>query len=103
MMEVSTPLGSTPDLRSTPAKPKAELDSPSPFQPLAEKFEAAFLAEMLKHTGLGKSDGAFSGGPGAQAFKSFLIEIYAQDLAKSSSIGIADAVATSLSEKEANQ
>jgi len=98
-MEVSTPLGSKPVLLATPDKDQTPKPASDSFRPLADKFEAAFLAEMLKHTGLGKSDGAFSGGHGAQAFNSFLIDAYAQDLAKTSSIGISKAVAASLSQR----
>lgn len=40
----------------------------------AQKLEASFLAEMLKHTGLGEGSGAFSGGIGEEQFASFLRE-----------------------------
>jgi len=91
-MEVSTITGSTPDV-----SPNKKPASPPEIQrngvnPLAQEFEAAFLAEMLKYTGLGENEGAFSGGYGEQAFKSFLIEAYAKDMAQTAPIGIADAL-----------
>jgi Rod binding domain-containing protein len=58
----------------------------------AEQFEAVFLTEMLKHTGLGAMTANFNGGPGEAAFSDFLTREYAEEIAKSRSTGIADQV-----------
>lgn len=58
----------------------------------AEQFEAVFLAEMLKHTGLGRMPDTFNGGAGEAAFSDFLTREYAEQIAKSRSTGISDQV-----------
>lgn len=56
----------------------------------SEKFEAAFLTEMLRHSGLGKMRDGLNGGAGEARFSGFLIEAYAEKLAQSGQIGLAD-------------
>lgn len=58
----------------------------------AMEFEAAFLAEMLTHAGLGRTPEAFGGGPGEDAFASLLVREQARDMAEAGGIGLADAV-----------
>ena len=58
----------------------------------AQKLEASFLAEMLKHTGLGEGSGAFSGGVGEEQFASFLREEHAKLMAARGGIGLADTI-----------
>ena len=58
----------------------------------AEAFEAAFLAEMLKYSGINAMPSAFGGGAGEEAFSSFLTEEYARLLAERGGIGIAEQV-----------
>lgn len=57
---------------------------------LAEKFETAFLSEMLRHSGMGKMPEGFNGGAGEARFSGFLVEAYATEIAKSGQIGLAD-------------
>ena len=63
---------------------------------LAQKFEASFVAEMLKHTGLADVSESFGGGAGEEGFRGFLIQAYADDLSETGQIGLADRVYKSL-------
>ena len=57
----------------------------------AEKFEAAFIAQMLGPMFEGSEAAApFGGGPGEAAFKSFLLDAVAQQIAKAGGLGLAD-------------
>lgn len=63
----------------------------------AAQFESVFIAEMLKHAGLGKTPdslagGAFTGGHGEQTFKSFLTREYADEIAEKGGFGLAEAI-----------
>lgn len=69
---------------------------------LAHKMEAAFLAEMLKHTPIGKVEGDFAGGVGADQMRSFLLEAYARELSETNAIGLADILYRSI-QKRADQ
>lgn len=55
----------------------------------AQELEAAFLAEMLAHAGLGATEGAFSGGIGEEQFSSFLRQAQAQAIVENGGIGLA--------------
>lgn len=83
-------------LNSRPARPATDSSQANPeldaLRHSAEQFEAVFLAEMLKHTGLGKMPDGFNGGEGEAAFSDFLTKEYAEQIAKSRSTGIADQV-----------
>jgi Rod binding domain-containing protein len=76
-----------------PGQPKAAT-SPAEQQArrTAEAFEAAFLAEMLRYTGLNAMPASFGGGAGEEAFGSFLTDEYARLLAERGGIGIAEQV-----------
>lgn len=63
---------------------------------LAKKFEASFLAEMLKHAGLGEMPEQFNGGAGEAAYSGFLVQEYADKIAETGRIGIADNVYAAL-------
>jgi len=62
----------------------------------AQELEASFLAEMLKHTGLGETSSSFAGGIGEEQFSSFLTDEYARIMAKSGGIGLAESIFHSL-------
>ena len=80
-----------------------ELPAPSPiaaYQPApndriaaareaALQFEAVFLAEMLKHTGVGSPRKMNGGGAGEQAFASYLTSEYAMRMARTGGVGLA--------------
>lgn len=65
----------------------------------AQRLEAAFLAEMLKGTGLGEHRGEFGGGVGEEQFTSFLREAYANEMAKRGGIGLAESIFEALKER----
>jgi hypothetical protein len=56
----------------------------------AQEIEAAFLAEMLKHAGLGEAREAFGGGAGETQFASLLRDEQASALAAQGGIGLAE-------------
>ncbi len=64
----------------------------------AQAFEAAFLAEMLKHSGLGKSPDGFGGGQGEEQFASMLHEAHAREIVAAGGIGLAEYIVTALEE-----
>ncbi len=62
----------------------------------AERFEAAFLAEMLRHSGLGRMPESFNGGAGEAAFAGSLVQEYANRIAATGTLGIAEQIYTTL-------
>jgi Rod binding domain-containing protein len=65
----------------------------------AERFEAAFLAEMLRHSGLGRVPESFNGGAGEKAFAGSLVQEYANRIAATGSLGIAEQIYRTLVER----
>lgn len=65
----------------------------------AQAFEATFLTEMLKSTGLGDVPGAFGGGVGEDQFASLLREAQAKEMAEAGGIGLAEAIFEALKER----
>lgn len=63
---------------------------------IAEAFEAVFLGEMLKHTGLGRMPEQFNGGVGERGFSDMLVQEYAAEIARDGSIGLAEHIHRSL-------
>jgi Rod binding domain-containing protein len=59
---------------------------------VAEGFEASFLAEMLKYTGLNAQPDSFGGGAGEAAFGGLLTEEYARLLAARGGVGLAERI-----------
>ena len=86
--------------------PASRLPGPSatgpgdPLRQAARAFEAAFLAEMLRHTGLGRMPETFNGGPGEAAFSGTLVQEYANRLAGSGGLGLAEQIYRSLAGRE---
>ncbi len=72
----------------------------SPLRKAAMDLEAAFLAEMLKSAGLGKTCDGFNGGTGEDQFGSFLVRAQAQEMAKSGGIGLAETLFNALMEQQ---
>lgn len=64
----------------------------------AEELEAAFLAEMLGHSGLGGTEGDFGGGTGAAQFSSFLRQEQARAIVDGGGVGLAELIFNSLVE-----
>jgi len=63
------------------------------------EFEAAFLAEMLKHAGFGKALGSQAGAAGETGFSDLLVREIAMRIARSRPIGIAEMVDAALERK----
>lgn len=60
------------------------------LQRAATALEAAFLAEMLGHAGLGQAREAFGGGVGEGSFAAMLAREYAEQIAATGRTGIAE-------------
>lgn len=83
-----------------PAAPNARAAGEDPsLREAAERFEQVFIGEMLKRSGLAETVGAFGGGYGEEAFKSFLIDEYAEQLSNRESFGLADHIYAQLKQK----
>lgn len=67
---------------------------------VAKAFEASFLAEMLKASGLGKSRSEFGGGAGEDAFSSMMVDEQAQLMADRGGIGLSESIFESLWARE---
>ena len=65
----------------------------------AERFEAAFLAEMLRHSGLGRVPESFNGGAGEKAFAGSLVQEYANRIAATGTLGVAEQIYRALVER----
>jgi Rod binding domain-containing protein len=68
---------------------------------VARDLEAAFIAEMLKQSGLGAASAGFGGGPGEAQFASFLRAEHAKLFAESGGIGLAESIFRSLTTRGA--
>ncbi|QFT58355.1 chemotactic signal-response protein CheL [Sulfitobacter sp. THAF37] len=66
----------------------------------AEQLETAFLAEMLKAAGVGKSRDHFGGGAGEDQFSSFLVQEQAAAMVRAGGVGLSEALYQSLKEKD---
>jgi len=80
--------------------PSLEASRENQFREVANAFEAAFLSEMLKAAGLGKSRDAFGGGAGEEAFSSMMVEKQAKLMADQGGIGLSEHIFQSLWQKE---
>ena len=82
-----------------PAAPRpAEADRA--LRDKAEAFEAVFLAEMLKQTGINAMPESYGGGAGEDAFASFLTQEYARLIAARGGLGLADHIFEALQAKD---
>ncbi|MDR3507824.1 MAG: rod-binding protein [Caulobacteraceae bacterium] len=71
----------------------AETEKRAAIHKTAVNFEASFLTSMLSQMFEGvETDAPFGGGAGEAAYKSFLTEGYAKQLAKSGGVGVSKAV-----------
>lgn len=84
-----TPLGtslSTPVQPSMPSMPSKE----EALRALSVELETTFLTEMLKHSGLGKTQESFGGGIGEEQFSSMRLEQTAKQISRNGGIGLAE-------------
>ena len=65
----------------------------------AQALEAAFLSEMLSHTGLDAASEDFGGGTGEEQFGSFLREEQAKMMVAHGGIGLGESLFRALSER----
>jgi Rod binding domain-containing protein len=81
-------------LTPTTQAPKAGAsESKAQIAKTADSFETSFLSNMLGQMFEGVStDGPFGGGQGEGAFRSFLMDAFAQQISKSGGIGVGAAV-----------
>ena len=84
-------------LRPAGGSPAGAGRSKAEIAKAAEEFEATFLSAMLGTMFQGiKPAAPFNGGPGEDAFNSFLTNAMAKSLAKSGGVGLADDVSREL-------
>ena len=78
---------------TTPAPKAGAGESKAQIAKTADSFETSFLSNMLGQMFEGVStDGPFGGGQGEGAFRSFLMDAFAQQISKSGGIGVGAAV-----------
>ena len=73
-----------------------DIDPDRALRERAREFEAVYLAEMLKHTGINAMPTSYGGGEGEEAFSSFLTQEYARLLAERGGIGLSERIFTAL-------
>ena len=73
-----------------PAPPAADAALRARIQKTAVAFEASFLQVMLGQMFDSVETGAFGGGAGEDAFKSFLTDAFAKSMAERGGIGLSD-------------
>jgi Rod binding domain-containing protein len=76
-----------------PAKPAG---AGGKIRETAENFEAAFINSMFQQMFENVGKGPFSGGQGANVWRSFLTDEYSKSFVKAGGIGIADEVQRAL-------
>ena len=84
----------TPVAATAPVEPMSPAEAAKRRQiaGTAQSFEASFLSTMMKSMFDGVDAGAFGGGQGEEAFKSFLVDAFAKQTAKTATLGISDQV-----------
>lgn len=87
-----------PNLNSIQSRVGADPQEPEAIVRAAKEFEAVFIAEMLKHTGLGEGRDTFGGGAGEAAFSSLLTQEWARSLSEAGGIGLTELVIRSLAQ-----
>jgi flagellar protein FlgJ len=87
-MQIHTIAGSADPNPTRPDRSGAAEDAN--LRAVSKDLEAAFLSEMLKHSGLGATSDSFGGGAGETQFASFLIQEHARLLAERGGIGLAE-------------
>jgi Rod binding domain-containing protein len=65
----------------------------------AKEFEAAFISEMLKHSGVGRAV-AFDSGFGGEAMASFLVEEIGRMIAERGGFGVAELIEKRLENRQ---
>lgn len=87
----------TPISSTEPVMPRVQ---EAALRRTAVEFEAAFLAEMMSHTGFGAARTEQGGGAGEDAFASLLAKEHARAFAQQGGIGLAEQIFQSLAQAE---
>jgi peptidoglycan hydrolase FlgJ len=82
-----------------PITAPAPMPKPDALRQQAQALEAAFLAEMLAHSGLDAASEGFGGGIGEDQFGSFLREEQAKLMVARGGIGLGESLFRALSER----
>lgn len=85
-----------PALNSQGPAARAAASGQAALEEAAHAFEAAFLAEMLRHSGLGESPEAMGGGPGEAQFAGLLVDAQAREMVRAGGMGLAEYLVTEL-------
>lgn len=85
---------------ASPQAMAATKPADAPLRKAAMELEAAFLAEMLKSAGLGKSRDSMGGGIGEDQFSTLLVRAQADQMAKTGGIGLAESLFEALKETD---
>jgi Rod binding domain-containing protein len=96
---LSSPLTSPPSPAATAVLAGSGLKSAenaSKLREVAQDFESMFLNSMFQQMFANVGQGPFSGGPGANIWRSFLTQEYSKSFVKAGGIGIADHVMRAL-------
>lgn len=88
-----------PITQKLPAAPATRPAAEAAARQTAQEFEAAFLAEMLKHTGVNATPETGGGGAGEDAFASFLTGEYARLVAERGGVGLAEQIFQAIHQK----
>ena len=75
---------------------RAAASGQSALEQAAHAFEAAFLAQMLRHSGLGDAPEAMGGGHGEAQFAGLLVDAQARQMVRAGGIGLAEYLVTDL-------
>lgn len=94
------PIGPTPprpplasqEIGAAPAAERAARET-------AQAFETAFLADMLKYSGVNQTPDSTGGGAGEDAFASFLTQEYARMISERGGIGLAEQIFNAIHQK----
>ncbi|MDZ7628425.1 MAG: rod-binding protein [Parvularculaceae bacterium] len=73
---------------NTPPAPSGAAPAPKSPALAAKEFEAAFAAEMLKHSGVGRAVASDSGF-GGEAMATFMVEEFGRLIAERGGLGVA--------------
>ena len=82
------PMANSGVSRNEPSAP-SDARTEDPLWRVAQSFEAAFLAEMLAHTGAAKGQDFGGGGYAEETFRSLLSREWAAGIAEQGGIGLA--------------
>ncbi len=85
-----------PTSRPLPGLHPNRTENGTSLKQAARQLETAFISEMLRAAGAGKARSSFGGGPGEQAFSSFLADAQAKTIESVGGFGLADDIYRSL-------